>query len=125
MFCETHEVTITTDDDGAGVGYTPAVTGRVLAVRYVKPASGGFVYGVDFTLSSEKTGATIWTESDVDASATRCPRQPTHTTAGAAALYAADGQPVLEYCYVALDRVKIEVAAGGAARRGTFYVTIG
>lgn len=125
MYCETHAVTIETDDAGAGAGYTPAVTGRVLAIRYVKPAEDAYAAGVDVSVTNETNGAAVWVEDDVDASATRCPRQPTHNTAGVAALFAAAGQPVNDYCWLARERLKIEIADGGVEKTGTFYVTIG
>jgi hypothetical protein len=57
-------------------------------MRYVKT---DFADGSSFTITSEATGETIWSESSVNASATRAPRQATHSTAGVASLYAASG----------------------------------
>jgi hypothetical protein len=122
MWAERKAVTITTDAEGAGTGYSPVVTGRVLQVRYEKV---DFANGVDFTLTAEATGETIWAEENVNASATRAPRQATHGTDGAAALYAAAGQAVRDYIVLANDRVKIVVAQGGNAKSGTFHVLIG
>jgi len=121
-FVQRHAVAITTAADGSATVYSDQVTGRVLSVRYVKT---DFADGVDFTVTSEATGETIWAESDVNASATRAPRQPTHSTAGVAALFAASGTAVNDYVALANDRVKIVVAAGGDSKTGVVHLTIG
>lgn len=122
MHVERHAVEITTDSGGAATVYSPQVTGRLLSIRYVKT---DFANGVDFTVTSEATGETIWAESDVNASATRAPRQATHTTAGAAALYAAGGVAVNDHVFLANDRVKIVIAQGGDTKTGVVHLTIG
>jgi hypothetical protein len=98
------------------------VTGRIQTIRYVKT---DFANGVDFTVTAEATGETIWTQNDVNASATVAPRQPTHSTAGAAALYAAGGAAVNDHIVLATDRVKVVVAQGGATKSGTVVVIVG
>lgn len=121
MHAERHEVTIVTDGSGDGVGYTPVVTGRIVSIRYVKD---DYADGVDFDVTAEATGETIWDEDNVNASATRAPRQATHSVLGAAALYAAAGQAVLDDVVVANDRVKIVVSHGGDTKSGTFHVIV-
>lgn len=125
MHAERHTVTLTTDADGDAEGYTPAVTGRVLAIHYVKPGSGGFADGVDFDITAEATGEELWDEDDVNASATRAPRQPIHGADGAASLFAGAGEAVRDHIAIARDRVKIVVANGGDTKTGTFHVIIG
>lgn len=110
-------VTVTTDAEGAATVYTDAVNGLLSQIRYVKD---NFEAGVDFTITVEDTGETLWAEEDVDASATRAPRQPTHGTDGAASLYADTGEPVNDMIAVA-GRIKIVIAAGGASKSGTFH----
>jgi len=122
MHAERYVVALTTAADQSATGYTPVVTGRVLAIHYVKT---DFAAGVDFAITAETTGETIWTETNVDASASRAPRQATHSTAGVAAVYAAGGEAVLDHITLANDRVKIAVTNGGAAKSGTFHVVIG
>lgn len=112
-------VAVTTDGTGAATAYSPVVTGRLSQIRYVK---ADFAAGVDFTITSEATGETIWSESNVDADATRAPRQATHSIAGVAALYAAAGTAVNDKIALANDRVKIAIAAGGATKTGTFHL---
>lgn len=110
-------VAVTVDASGDATVYSPVVTGKVSAVHYVKD---DFADGVDFTITSESTGQSIWTESNVNASASRAPRQATHSTAGAAALYASGGAAVLDQICLAHDRIKIVVAEGGNATSGSF-----
>lgn len=122
MYAERHVVTITTDGSGDGTGFTPVVTGHISAIHYVKD---DFADTVDFTITAEATGETIWSEENVTASTVRAPRQATHSTAGAASLYAGAGEAVLDRIAVARDRVKIVVANGGNATNGTFHVVVG
>lgn len=115
-------VTITTDASGDATGYTEVVTGRIIQIRYVKST---YADGVDFVVTVEGTGEAVWSESNVNASATRAPRQATHDVLGAASLYAAAGEPVEDYIVVANDRIKIVVDEGGDTLAGTFHVLIG
>jgi hypothetical protein len=121
MYAERHEVAVTVDSSGDATEYTPNITGRVLGIRYVKD---DFADTVDFTITLEATGETVWTEENVTASKTVAPRQATHSTAGVAALYAATFA-VNDYVVAANDRVKIVVANGGNATSGTFHVIVG
>lgn len=122
MYAERHEVTITTDGSGDGTGYTPVVTGKIVAIHYAKD---DYAAGVDFTITAEATGESIWDEDDVNASASRAPRQATHAPDGSAALYAGAGEAVRDDIVLADDRVKIVVANGGANKSGTFSVIVG
>lgn len=114
-------VPVTTAADGSATAYSDVVTGKIATIRYVKT---DFDNGSTITVTAEATGETIWTETGVNASATRAPRQATHSTAGAAALYAAAGQAVNDKIAVANDRVKIVVANGGNVKTGTFHIIV-
>jgi hypothetical protein len=115
-------VAVTTAADGSATMYsTGPVTGMVSQIRYVKT---DFDNGSTITITSEATGETIWAETSVNASATRAPRQATHSTAGAAALYAAGGTAVNDRIGVANDRIKIVIASGGNVKTGTFHITL-
>lgn len=114
-------VPVTVNAGGAAEVYTPKIFGHLESIHYVK---NDFASGVDFTITAEETGATLWAEEDVNASATRAPRAPTHTTAGAAALYAAAGTAVNRRIALGGDRIKVVVAAGGNAKSGTFHFLI-
>lgn len=119
-----YKVTVTTAADGTVVGYSPKISGALHAIHYVKPGANSFADGVDFTITAEATGENIWTESNVNASAIRYPRAPTHTQAGAAALYAASGTAVQDRIALGGDRVKIAIAQGGNAKAGTFHILV-
>lgn len=124
MHVQRFSVTLTTDASGDVIGYTDPVNGLLSQIRYVKPGAGNFDNGVDFTVTLEDTGETLWAESDVNASATRAPRQATHSTAGVAALYAGSGTAVNDLIAVS-GRIKVVVAQGGNAKVGTLhFVTI-
>lgn len=118
-------VTVTTDGSGDATAYSESIDfGLLSQIRYVKPGAGNFDNGVDFNITLETTGETLWAENDVNASATRAPRQAVHTTAGVAATY--DGtRATLDKIAIAGDRIKVVVASGGAAKTGTFHFLIG
>lgn len=119
-----YKVTVTTVADGSATAYSPRVSGKIHSIQYVKDATNAFADGVDFTVTAEATGESILAKSDVNASAVFYPRAPTHTQAGAAALYAAGGTAVQEAIGVASDRVKIVVAQGGNAKTGAIHILV-
>ena len=121
MTLKRHTVSVTTDGSGAATDYSEVLSGRLSQIRYVKT---DFANGSTFLITAEATGETLWSESNVDASATRAPRQATHTVLGAAALYAGSGVAVLDHIVLAADRVKIVVSSGGATKTGTFYIVV-
>lgn len=115
-------VTVTTDASGDATAYSDSIDyGLLSQIRYVKT---DYANGVDFTITLEATGETLWTESNVNASATRAPRQATHGTDGTAALYAAAGTAVNDKIAIAGDRVKIVVASGGDTKVGDFHIVL-
>ena len=121
-YAEAHVVALTTDSGGDVIGYTPVVSGRVHSIKYTKD---DFDDGVDFTITSEVTLQNIWVESNVNASKTVAPRQPTHSTVGVASLYStANSEPVETPVVVANERIKIVIAAGGNAKSGTITVMV-
>lgn len=114
-------VPVTTAADGSATVYTPYLSGYVHAIEYLKT---DFTDGVDFTITAEATGETIWTESNVNAAKVCLPRAATHSNAGVAALYAAGGTAVNERIALGRDRVKIVIASGGNATTGAFHVIV-
>jgi hypothetical protein len=114
-------VPVVTDGSGAAEEYSPKISGKIISLRYVK---GDFADGVDFVITAETAGRTIWSEENVNASATRHPRTATHSTAGAASLYAALGEAVNGKIALADDRVKIVIASGGDTKSGAFHITV-
>lgn len=115
------EVSVTTDGSGAATVYSPYLSGYIHQIQYVKT---DFADGVDFTITAEDTGETLWTESNVNAAAVKAPRQATHSTVGVAALYASGGTAVLDRVAMARDRVKIVIAQGGATKTGAFVIIV-
>lgn len=121
MSIRTVEIMLATDADGACTAYSPQpIHGKVHQVNYLKV---DFADGSTMTLTDEAHGTAIWSEASVNASATRCPRQATHSTAGAAALYAAGGAAVNDYIWVD-GRLKVVVSSGGATKTGKLFVTV-
>lgn len=111
-------VNITTAADGSATAYSdPIDYGQLSQIRYVKT---DFADGSSFTITAEATGEALWSESSVNASATRAPRQATHSTVGAASLYAAAGTAVTDKITIASDRIKIVIASGGNTKTGSF-----
>lgn len=115
------KITVTTAADGTATAYTPRLSGKVHSLHYVK---GDFADGVDFTITSEATGESLWAEANVNASTVRYPRAPTHSQAGVGSLYAAGGTAIQDKPGIANDRIKIVIAQGGATKSGTFHALI-
>lgn len=118
-YCRLATVAVTTAADGTATAYSNALNGKVNRIAYVKDT---FDNGVDFTITVERTAENLWTESNVNASAVKAPRTPTHDGVGAASLYAAAGEPVEDKIVLAEDRVKIAIAQGGNVKAGTFHI---
>lgn len=116
MHVERHSVTVTTAADGSATAYSPVVTGAIRAIVYVKT---DYDAGVDFTITLEATGQSLWTDTDVNASETVYPVQKGNLggTGAASTIYET---PV----HAARDRVKIVIAQGGNAKTGTFHVVV-
>lgn len=115
------QVDITTAADGSATAYSPYLSGYLHQIQYVKT---DFADGVDFTITAEATGETLWTESNVNAAVIKAPRQATHSTAGVAALYAAGGTAVNDRIALSRDRVKIAIASGGDTKTGSFTILV-
>lgn len=112
---------ITVSAGGAAEEYTPDVFGFLHSVHYDK---SNFADGVDFTITDEDSGQTLWSEENVNADASRYPRAATHSVAGAASLYAAAGEAVNGRIPIAGSRIKIVIASGGNATAGAFHFLI-
>lgn len=114
-------IPVTTDASGNATVYSPFLSGYIHEIHYLKT---DFADGVDFTITAEATGETIWTQSDVNAAAVKAPRQATHSTVGVAALYASGGVAVNDRIALGRDRVKIVIGSGGNAKSGAFHVVV-
>lgn len=119
-----YKVTVTTAADGSATAYSPRISGKVHSITYEKPGANSYADGVDFTMTAENTGEGLWTEANVNATATRYPRAPTHSQTGVASLFAAGGTAVQDKVALGNDRVKIVLAAGGNAKVGAFHILV-
>lgn len=116
MFAQRHRVTPVTNASGDVTAYSPTVTGRIHAVVYTLV---DYAAGVDFTITLEATGESLWTDTNVNASEAVYPVQKANLGGTGAA------STILEVPIVAAnDRVKIVVAQGGNAKSGTFDIII-
>lgn len=116
-----HTVALTSDGSGNGTAYSPYISGYLESIQYLKT---DYTDGVDFTITAEATGETLWTESNVNAAVIKYPRAATHSTAGVASLYASAGTAVTDKIALGRDRVKIIIASAGATKAGSFVITV-
>jgi hypothetical protein len=122
MFAERTSVIIEVNADGAGTGYLPVASGRVMSLHYTKD---DYANGVDVVVTAEATGEAILSKDNVNASAHFYPRAAVQDVLGAAALFAVAGQAIVEPVFLANDRIKIVVSSGGVSTSGTFTAVIG
>jgi hypothetical protein len=122
MFAERTSVIIEVNADGAGTGYLPVASGRVMSLHYTKD---DYADGVDVVVTAEATGEAILSKDNVNASAHFYPRAGVQDILGAPALFAAAGQAIVEPVFLANDRIKIVVSSGGVSKSGTFTAVIG
>ncbi len=109
-----HRIAVTTAADGSATVYSPHITGAIHSITYTKT---NFTDGVDFTITLEATGESLWTDTNINASETVYPVAPANLgSTGASSV-------LLQVPLIAAnDRVKIIIAAGGNATTGTFHV---
>lgn len=101
--------------------YSPYFSGYIESIQY---ANVDFASGVDFTITADVTGESILSLTNQNTNFLLRPRAATHSTAGAAALYASGGTAVNDRIALSRDRVKIAVAEGGNGKTGTFTITV-
>jgi hypothetical protein len=111
-----HTVSATTSAGGAATVYTDVpVWGEVVSIAYVKST---FDNGVDFTITGETSGVSLWTDTDVNASEIVYPRVLENGNTDGAALTTRQG------VVLAGERVKIVIAQGGNAKAGSFRIIV-
>lgn len=120
---KTRKFTVTVASNGSqvGTGYSPYLSGYIESIQYVKDT---YTDGVDFTITADATGESLWVDTNVNASETVRPRAATCSTAGVAALYAGGGTAVNDKIALGRDRVKIVLAQAGASKSGSFIITV-
>jgi hypothetical protein len=115
-YAQRHRVTATTIADGSATVYSPAITGRIVSISYVKT---DFADGVDFTITAEATGQSLWTDTDINTAETVYPLAAGNLGASGAASSLTEVPIIL-----ANDRVKIVIAAGGDTKTGAFLIVV-
>lgn len=111
-----HTVTATCNASGAATAYTDIpVWGEVVSIAYVKT---DYANGVDFTITGETSGVSLWTDLDINASEIVYPRVLESSNSDGAALTTRQG------VVLAGERVKIVIASGGNATSGTFRIIV-
>jgi hypothetical protein len=119
-----YELTVTTDASGNATAYAPSAgrcRGLLESIQYEKV---DYADGVDFTITDDETGESLWADTNINASEIVRPRAPVMDQAGAARLYAAGGTAVAERIAI-VSRIKIVIAQGGNAKSGTFRFIVG
>jgi hypothetical protein len=119
-----YSVSVTTAADGSAVAYSPRVSGLLFAVHYVPDVTTPYDNTVDLTITSDATGQSLVTRTNVAAAFIANPRTPTSDAAGTAALYAAGGTAIQDRIALGNDRIKIALAQGGNAKTGKFHVLV-
>lgn len=129
MFRTTVDLVTLVDQTGTVYSADAIHTGRISKIRYVPDGTNPLATGADLTITEESTGQAILAITNIGTVAAEwSPRPALHDAAGAAALYAAAGQPVLDPkgAPIFRSRIKVVIAQGGAtaASRGTLYVWV-
>lgn len=112
-----YTVTATTDASGDCTAYTDEpIIGLVHSIQYVKT---DYTNGVDFTITGETSGISMWTDTNVNASEVVTPI--------VAASLNTDGSAIAgQYQMLAMygERMKFVIGSGGASKVGTFKVLV-
>ncbi|MFO0467631.1 MAG: hypothetical protein ACK5ZS_01590 [bacterium] len=126
MKVERFSVSVTTAADGSATAFSPTITGAISSIAYVADGTSPYAATVDFTITVESTGQGLWTQSDISASGTRAPRQPTHEQDGTDRFFQGSGteHSVPDLICLANDRIKIVLAQGGDTKTGRFIITV-
>ncbi len=124
MYAQKITVAAPVDGSGNATVFSPVLTGRIINVIYVADGSTPYDNTVDFTITGEDSGLSILSQTNVAAGFTLQPRQPTHSQAGAAALYAAGGTAVNDHIYLGGERIKIAIVQGGVSKTGQFVFIV-
>jgi hypothetical protein len=122
-FAQRFDVPVVTAADGSATVFAGPITGKIAAIHWVKPGSGG-ISNAGLALTVEATGESILNVSGVNASASWYPRVALCDVTGAALLFAAGGKPVTDQVALANDRVQLAVTGGGNALAGTLRVVV-
>jgi hypothetical protein len=121
-----YRILVTTDAAGAAIAKSSMpVFGRIEYVIYTPDATNPLDTGADLDITGENSGIVVANHDNIGTVAfTRAYRQATHGIDGAAALYAAAGQGVLDRIAIAGERLKVVIANGGNTKSGIFDIVV-
>ncbi len=133
MYVNKSTVTATCNSGGNAIAYTPEViNGRILSIEYNVDGSNPYLEptsptsGFNFTITTEVTTQNLWVETGITGAKTVAPRQSVSDTVGTATYYGGSPlEPVVDFIYVADERVKVVVANGGNLTTGSFTILWG
>lgn len=115
---EVYTVKPVTASDGTVTTKTAKIIGRLIAIAYIKT---DYADTVDFTITGNDTGQTLWTQVDHTASKQVHPRAATHSTVGVASKYdTTDNEPVETPPALFDEQIKVVLAQGGDTKTGEF-----
>ena len=119
-----YKMTVPVDASGNATAYSPRLSGLLYAIHYVPDGTIPYDNTADFTITSEATGQSLVSRTNVSAAFVANPRVATADAAGTAALFASGGTAVQDKIALANDRVKIAIAQGGNAKTGVFHILV-
>lgn len=110
-----YSVTAVTAADGSATAYSSKVRGKIASISYVKT---DYTDGVDFTITSEDTGASLWTDTNINVAETVHPVVAANLAGTGAA------STLTEVRVAVVGRVKIVIAQGGNTKTGAFIIMV-
>ncbi len=124
MSVSKHSVTVKSVNLAAVPKFSEKLSGIIHSITYVKNADGAIAFtdSVDFRITNEETGETIWSEDAVNASETIYPRPFAQKTDGTVLLYATGEEVPVEGFMLFDQRVKFVVIDPGTLKSGIFLI---
>lgn len=120
------EVSVPSASSATAPFITQPLHGIIDSISYVEPPEAGIAYdsGVDFTITNARTGETIWTENNVNASETIRPRPFAQKTDGTVLLYTTGEEVPTEGFMLANESLSFALANAGTDKTGVFIVRL-
>ena len=116
MHAQRHTIVVETDGSGDATAFSPNITGRVHSISYEKD---DYADTVDWAITLEETGESLWTDTNITASERVYPVAPANVGSTGAASSLTE-VPIV----AANDRVKFVISNGGAETSGIFHVVV-
>lgn len=120
-------IDVVCDASGNFSGKSFPVNGRILQVRYTPDSITPLATGADLAISGNESGVNVLTQANIGTVAfTSVPGQPVNNASdGSPALFASGGNPLLDYVFVAGERLLLTIAQGGNLGAGRFDIWVG